>query len=112
MMDDDEFGRDPAVRSMRRVFAQMEIVQHRMLEAVALSPFDRRIGVWREQTLHLFEKTWRRAGKTGLTRTEEEVAILYAHCLARILERGRVMVPVAALTRNDDFERLIEEIVK
>ena len=40
-MDSDEFGRDPAVRSMRRVFAQMEKLQQKMLEAATLLPLDR-----------------------------------------------------------------------
>ena len=33
IMDGDEFERDPAIRRMRRVFAQMEKLQQEMLEA-------------------------------------------------------------------------------
>ena len=111
-MDSDEFGRDPAVRSMRRVFAQMEKLQQTMREAVALPPLDRRLRVWREQALQLFEQAWARAGRRGLTNTEEEAAFLYAHCLARILERGRIRIPLAALPRNEAFEQIIQEILK
>ena len=110
-MDGDEFGRDPAVRSMRRVFAQMETLQKKMLEATALLPLDRRLRAWREQALHLFEQAWAGAGRRGLTKTEEEAALLYAHCLARILERGRILVPPAVLTRNEAFEQIIQEIL-
>ena len=92
-MENDEFGRDPAVRSMRRVFASMETLQQTMFEAAALLPLDRRLRVWREQALQLFEQAWARAGRQGLARTEDEAAMLYAHCLARILERGQNYCP-------------------
>ena len=111
-MDSDEFGRDPAVCSMRRVFAQMEKLQQKILDAVLLLPLDRRLRVWREQALQLFEQAWAKAGRRGLTKTEEEAALLYAHCLARILERGRIPVPLSALTRNETFEQIIQEILK
>jgi len=111
-MDNDEFGRDPAVRSMRRAFGQMERLQQTMFEAVGLLPLDRRLRAWREQALQSSEQASARAGRRGLTRSEDEAALLYAHCLARILERGRITVPVAALNRNEAFEQVIEEILQ
>ena len=111
-MDSDEFGRDPAVRSMRRVFAQMEKLQQEMFEAAKLLPLDRRLRVWREQALQLFEQAWAKAGKRGLTESEEEAALLYALCLAGILERGRIRVPPGVLPRNEALEQLIQEILK
>ncbi len=111
-MGTDEFGNDPAVRSMRRVFAQMEELQRKMLKAAALPSADRRLRVWREQALHIFEQAWARAGRQGLTRTEEEAALLYALCLARILERGRISLPPEAMPRNEALEEIIKEILK
>jgi hypothetical protein len=111
-MDSDEFGCDPAVRSMRGVFARMEKLQQEMLEAAKLLPLDRRLRVWREQALQLFEQAWARAGRQGLTKTEEEAALLYVLCLARILERGRIRLPPSALPRNEALEQVIQEIVK
>jgi hypothetical protein len=111
-MENDEFGCDPAVRSMRHIFSRMEAIQKNMLEAVALPPLDRRLRVWREHALQLFEQAWGRAGRRGLTRSEEDAALLYAHCLARILERGRIPIPPEALTRNEVFEQIIQEILK
>ncbi len=111
-MESDEFGRDPAVRSMRRVFAQMEELQQKILRASMLLPLDRRLREWREQALRLFEHAWATAGRRGLTQTEEEAALLYAHCLVRILERGKIEVPPAALLRREAFEQIIQEILK
>ena len=111
-MDKDEFGHDPAVRSMRRVFAQMEEHQRKMLRVAALPSIDRRLRVWREQALHLFEQAWARAGRQGLARTEEEAALLYAFCLARILERGRISLPPDGLPHNEALEEIVKEILK
>ena len=37
----DEFGRDPSVRAMRRVFSAMEAAQKEFIMNLGLSPFDR-----------------------------------------------------------------------
>ena len=111
-METDEFGRDPAVRSMRRVFASMETVQQKLFQTAALPLLDRRLRVWREQALQLFEQAWARAGRQGLAKTEDEIAMLYAHCLVRILERGRVTVPVGVVPPYEAFEQVIQEILK
>ena len=111
-MDKDEFGHDPAVRSMRRVFAQMEEHQRKILKAAALPSIDRRIRVWREQALRLFEQGWAKAGKRGIARTEEEAALLYAFCLARILERGRISLPPEVLPHHEALEEIVKEMFK
>jgi hypothetical protein len=111
-METDEFGRDPAVQNMRRVFASMETVQQKLFQAAALPPLDRRLRVWREQALQLFEQAWARAGRQGLAKTEDEIVMLYAHCLMRILERGRASVPARVIARNEAFEQIIQDILK
>jgi hypothetical protein len=111
-MDSDEFGRDPAVCRMRRVFAQMEKLQRKLIEAASLPPLDRRLRVWREQALQLFEQAWARAGRRSLAKTEEEAALLYTLCLAHILERGRITLPATVLPRHEALEQVIREILK
>jgi hypothetical protein len=111
-MDNDEFGRDPAVRNMRRVFGQIEKLQQTVMEAASLPPLDRRLRIWREQALHLFEQAWNKAARQGLTKTEEEAALLYALCLARILERGKVKISPAVLPHHESLELIIQEILK
>ena len=111
-MENDEFGRDPAVRSMRRVFAQMEKLQQEILSAAALFRFDPRLRAWREQALQLFDQAWVRATRRDLIKTEEEAALLYAHCLARVLERSGISVSRASLTGGGAFEQIIQEMLK
>ncbi len=110
-MENDEFGRDPAVRSMRRVFAGMEKLHREITGAASISSLDRRLPVWREQALRIFEQAWSRAGRRGLARTEEEAAQLYALCLIRILERGKVTVPSSATLQHDALEEVIREVL-
>ncbi len=112
ILDDDEFGRDPAVRSMRRAFGHMEKLQRQIIQAASLSPFDRRLRLWREQALQIFERAWNKAARQGLARTEEEVALLYARCLAMILERGRVTLPPELLPRDESLEGIVKELLK
>jgi len=109
---DDEFGRDPAVLSMRRVFAHMEVLQRSIIEAASLPPYDRRLALWREQALLLFEQAWPSAGRRGLTKTEDEAALLYALCFVRILERGRITVPSSAMPVHEALQEIVQEILK
>ncbi len=110
MKQKDEFGHDPAVRAMRQVFAKMEQAYKNILEAAALSPFDRRLRVWRKQSLELFEQVWARAGRRDVAKSEDDIALLYGHCLVRILERGKVSVPAGIVAPDEAFERLVQEI--
>ena len=89
----DEWGHDPAVQGMRRVFARMESLQVDLLERLNLSPFDERLRRCRELSRNLFEKAWPLAQQSGLTRTEEDAASLYLHCFVTILNWEKMRVP-------------------
>jgi hypothetical protein len=112
MNERDDFGRDPSVQAMRRTFGAMEKAQRKLLEAAALPMLDRRLRVWREQALKLFEQAWGRAQRRGLVGSEEDVASLYLICLARILERGRVILPPGSAAQDQGFEEVVKELLK
>ncbi len=90
---EDEWGQDPAVQGMRRVFARMESLQRDLLERLNLSLLDERLRRCRELSRNLFEKAWPLAQRKGLTRTEGDTASLYLHCLVTILNWEKVTVP-------------------
>ncbi len=90
---DDEWGHDPAVQGMRRIFARMESLQRELLKRLNLSPLDERLRRCRELSLNLFEKAWPLAQRKGLTRTEEDAASLYLHCFVTILNWEKIRVP-------------------
>jgi putative tricarboxylic transport membrane protein len=61
----DEWGRDPSVRAMRRVFAAMEKAQKEFINTLGFSPFDPRMRQWRERALAAFDASWARSGRAG-----------------------------------------------
>ena len=110
MKSSDEWGKDPAVQAMRRMFGRMEAAQGRLLNDTGITPFDTRLRLWRRMARALFEKAWSEAGRRGMETGEEKAAVIYLFCLAALMVRDGVDVPETALPRDPDIERLIREI--
>ena len=108
MPSQDEWGRDPSVQSMRRVFSSMEEAQRELLLCLNISVLDRRLRRSREQALELFERTWPKAARRGMV-GEEVAAPLYLHCLARMLHLAGVEVPEELLPRNEKIIDLLKK---
>ena len=85
MMESDEFGRDPAIQMMRRVFKRMEAVQGRLIEGAGLSFFDERLRGVRESALAAFEQTWAERAGQSVSLNENDYADLYEACFLEIL---------------------------
>jgi hypothetical protein len=106
----DEWGRDPQVRYLRTVFAKMEKAQGELLLHLHVSPFDYRLRRVREATLKSFEKAWRLATHRDIANNEEEIAALYAHCLAHCLTINRIHVPPDLLPVNEGIAGILREV--
>ena len=87
MMVADEFGRDPAVRMMRRIFKEMENVQARLIESSGLSLLDERLREVRESALRAFEQAWAEKAGQGVSLAEADYVHVYKACFLEILER-------------------------
>ena len=87
MMLSDEFGKDPAVQMMRRVFKGMENVQARLIESSGLFPFDERLREVRESALRAFEQAWAERAGQGVSLTENDYARVYEACFLEAIER-------------------------
>jgi len=109
MPEVDEWGKDPQVRYLRRVFAHMEIAQKGFLERLNISPFDERLLRMRESALKLFENAWMVATRKGITVNEDELGILYLHCLARLFQSRDIEIPPGTLPRNEKITALLKE---
>ena len=105
----DEWGHDPSVQSLRRVFSYMEKAQFELLTHLNISLFDKRLRSIREQALELFEKTWSRAVRQGIIGNEREAAPFYLHCLERALRSGGVEVPIDKLPKNEKIIHFLKE---
>lgn len=110
-MVEDEWGRDPNVQMMRRVFRAMEEAQSRMLDEVGILPFDPRLKRWRQITLGLWEKCWGRMLQSGVQGHGEKAGSLYVHCLSRVMGREGVPVHEEVLPNDKEVKKLIMEVL-
>jgi hypothetical protein len=108
----DDWGRDPSVQMMRRVFARMEMIQKDLLISLEISSLDHRLRLSREEGRDLFERVWPIATRKGITASEEDAAVLYAHCLAKALTRNGIKVPSGAVQKHEGIAELLNEKVK
>jgi len=104
----DEWGHDPSIQSMRRVFSLMEEAQQQLLRRLNISLFDQRLRLSREQALELFERTWSKAIRRGMM-GEKDAASLYLHCLARSLRLAGVEVPEELLPRDERITHFLKK---
>lgn len=109
-MDGDEWGKDPSVQFMRKVFKGMEKAQHDLLKRLDIIPYDPRIRRWRDQALALFERAWGVANQIGITMDEPTASLVYVHCLAKVMGAERVNIPAGILPEAKSVERILKEI--
>jgi hypothetical protein len=106
----DDWGRDPSVRFMRRVFKRMEETQTKLLADATISSFDGRLPRWRKVALDLFERAWPVAARHGLAGSEGEAGILYGHCLAQALVSDGIQISEEAMPHDERVTTLLREV--
>ncbi len=105
----DDWDQDPAVQSMRRVFAHMETTQGKLLGRLNISPYDNRLRRWREEAHTLFERACALAAKRGVVMSEEMAASIYLYCLGQALSLDGVEVPSDALPSDEGIISFLPE---
>jgi hypothetical protein len=110
MTEMDEWGRDPSVQFMRKVFKGMEKVQHELLKRLDIIPYDLRIRRWRDQALVFFERAWGVANRMGIPMDEHTASLVYVHCLARVMGAERINIPADVLPEAKSVERIFQEV--
>jgi len=106
----DEWGRDPSVRAMRGIFKTMEDAVDDLLKQLNISPLDHRVRGWLEQALANYERAWVEARRQGISRDEEMVAAVYAHCLGKVIASEGIKVPEARFAIDKDVERVLSSL--
>jgi hypothetical protein len=110
MTDRDEWGKDPSVQIMRRIFKEMEKAQHELLERLDIIRYDLRIRRWRERALALFERAWAVANRMGIVMDEPTASALYVHCLTKVMGAERINIPAGILPEVKSVERVFKEV--
>lgn len=110
MTGNDDWGRDPTVQMMRRVFHEMEKAQSNLLSLLGISELDQRLRNWRGPARILFEKAWVEARRMGMSITEERAGSIYLHCLASRMERDGVDIPEGTLPDDPDIEEAVRKV--
>jgi len=108
----DEWGRDPSIRSMRRVFKAMEKSLDDLLEQLDISPFDYRIRGWLEQALAKYERAWGEASRMGVRLDENLANSVYVHCLVKVIGSEGIKIPESKFPLGKDIDRLMVEVFK
>lgn len=107
----DEWGRDPSIKAMRRVFGAMEKSLDDLLEQLNISPFDHRIRSWLEQALAKYELAWGAASRKGVRMDEKMASAVYAHCLVKVIGAEGIEIPENQSTANKDIERELSSLI-
>ena len=108
-IENDEFGHDPSVQRMRKIFSSMEKTQWELLEKLKISPFDDRLRSIRKKALDLFGKSFPLAISKGIDMNEDASAGLYAFCLAQSLKITGILIPDNFLPDNKQLEAVVME---
>ena len=106
---EDEWGHDPSVQSMRRVFSYMEDAQQELLKDLNISLFDRKLRRARQGALELFERAWPLAIKKGIIKNEKDAAPIYLHCLIQALKMASIQVPNELLLKDEQIIKSLQE---
>jgi hypothetical protein len=106
----DEWGREPSVRAMRRVFAAMEAAQKEFIRNLGLSPFDQRLRRWRERALGVFDVLWARAAGADVELSEEEAGALYVQCLGKTMTREGMDIPLEIFPQSEKLKKILKEV--
>ncbi len=107
----DEWGRDPAVRAMRLVFAAMDTAQKEFIKNLGLTPYDHRLRRWRERARAAFDASWTRTARTGVELNETEAGGLYVHCLGKIMTTEGMDVPPEILPQSEKIKKILREVL-
>ena len=112
MIDMDEWGRDPSVRAMRKIFKAMEKSLDEILRRLDIAPYDQRIRRWQEKALAKFEKSWAVANQMGISMNDKIAPLVYTHCLAKVIGSEGIRISEDLLPEEKNIEGLIHEVFK
>lgn len=107
----DEWGHDPTVQRVRRLFALMESEQDSLLKELELPSSDTRLRHCRETALGMYEKACGHAAAKRLAWDENAYAAIYIGCLLREMEKRGIRIPDRVLATHRHHTDLLQEVL-
>jgi hypothetical protein len=107
----DEWGHDPTVQRVRRLFALMEKEQDSLLKALELSSSDTRLRHCRETALGMYERACGFAAAQRLTWDENTYAAIYIGCLIREMDNRGIRIPEDVLVAHQHHTDLLRKVL-
>ena len=106
--ENDEWGRDPAVRGMRKVFAKLEHAHNLLLKELRISWLDPRLGDIRDTARVFFERALSSERGRGRAIDDRAMIGLYLDALSQALRRSDISIPQALPT---DYNKIMDEVM-
>lgn len=107
----DEWGKDPEVRRIRKIFSGMEKMDATILKDAGLSPFDQRLRKARDLRRKLYEAVYGRALSKGRALKDPSPWVLFEQCqVAAFMECG-LPVPETRQAARPEITALIREVL-
>lgn len=107
----DEWGRDPAVKAMRKIFKVMDDAQRELFTRMEIHRYDPRIRPWREKALVLFERAFSHANRAGMSVNEKTASDIYIYCLTHLMRASGVEISDTNLPDRAGIENVLKEIL-
>ncbi len=108
----DEWGNDPTVQMMRRIFSLLEKAQGEMMERLSISPFDPKLRRVRSRARDFFEETWPIAMQKEIVSNDQETILLYLSCLRHALKLNGFNIPDHSHSKDERMERFLKETLR
>lgn len=109
-MEQDKWGRDPAVQQTRKIFAEMEQAQKKLLDHAQLSPFDVRLRTVRDVALGLFDRATALAARRGIRLTDTAMKDIYTGCLLQAMKTSGMAISQDLLPDDRNVRELLCEV--
>jgi hypothetical protein len=108
----DEWGHDPTVQQVRRLFALMENEQDALLKQLNLSSLDTRLHDSRKTALRMYESACSQAAAKRPAWDETTYAAVYINCLIRVLEKRGIQIPDDVLEAHQRHADVLREVME
>lgn len=106
----DEWGRDPSIQRMRKIFSAMEELDRALIKSTDTSPFDTRLRAIRAMSLELFEKSYAHGLSKGVQPDNLFILELFRHCHVTSFTKHGITVHGQDGKENHKIADLIREV--